>query len=148
MARFTLTKEIAASPDRVFAVFSDLESAPDNLSGVNKLEVLTDGPVGKGTRFRETRTIFKREATEEMEITAFAPGKGYAVEAESCGAHYRTEFRFQPTAAGTRVEMDLDSRPITFMAKLMSPLAVIMTRPMKKLMDKDLEELKTVAERV
>ena len=52
----------------VFAVFTDLHRAAERIRGIERLEVLTDGPVGKGTRFRETRIMFRREATEEHRV--------------------------------------------------------------------------------
>ena len=146
MARITLTKDIEAQPERVFAVFTDFEKAPQAVTGIERLELLTDGPVGKGTRFRETRIMFKREATEEMEITAFDPGQGYTVEAESCGSHFKTDFRFVPIGRGTRVEMEVDCKPTTFMAKVMSPISALMMGPMKKCIQKDFDDLRAHVE--
>lgn len=151
MARIALSLDVAAPPGRTFEVFTDLEKAPERVAGIVKLELLTDGPVGKGTHFRETRIMFKREATEEMEITAFEQGKSYAVEAESCGAHFKTVFTFTPFTptsgdAGTRVDMLTETRALTFFAKLMTPLGALMIAPMKKVMLADMQALKTAAE--
>ncbi len=147
MAGFKLTKRVGAPPERVFAIYTDLANAEERLSGVTRLEMLTDGPVREGTRFRETRIVFKREATEEMEITRFDPGRGYSVEADSCGAHYRTDFRFSPDGDGTRVDVEFTSKPVTFAAKLMSPLGALMKGPMIKLFERDLDDLNAHAER-
>lgn len=146
-AQFLLTKQIAAPVERVFDVFADLSKTSERISGIKKLEILTPGPVGKGTRFRETRIMFGKEATETMEITDFQPGRSYSVECNGCGAQYFTRFDFQPRDGGTFVEMFFKCTPISFFAKLMGLFAGMMMGTMKKVMDKDLEELKAAAER-
>jgi len=147
MARLALSLDVGAPPERTFDVFTDLEKAPDRVEGIVKLDILTDGPVGKGTRFRETRIMFRREATEEMEITEFETGKRYAVEAESCGAHFKTTFTFAASSTGTRVDMVTETRALTFFARLMSPLGALMMAPMKKVMLADMKNLKAAAEK-
>ena len=147
MARFTTTKRIEAPQAAVFGVFSDLDRAEDRLSGVVRLERLTDGPVGKGTRFRETRVMFKKEATEVLEITDFEPPQRYTVGCESCGCLYTTTFHFVPNGNVTDVEVEMEARPVSFMAKLTAPLMGLMfSKAMQKCFDKDLEELKQAAE--
>ncbi|MHC4429783.1 MAG: SRPBCC family protein, partial [Planctomycetota bacterium] len=147
MARFTTTKRIEAPQAAVFQLFADMNRAADHLSGVVRLEKLTDGPVGKGTRFRETRVIFKKEATEELEITDFDPPRSYTVGCESCGCTYSTTMHFVPNGNVTDVEVEMESRPVTFMAKIMSPFTnLMMSKLMQKCFDKDLEDLKKVAE--
>jgi carbon monoxide dehydrogenase subunit G len=146
MAQFSIGKHVEATREEVFAVASDFHNAANNIRGIDELEVLTDGPIGVGTRFRETRVMFGKRSTEEMEITAFNPPEGYTVEADSCGAHYRAEYRFIPDIAGTHLRVTFEARPVTVLAKLMSPLALLMTGPMKKCIDADLEDLKDAAE--
>jgi uncharacterized protein YndB with AHSA1/START domain len=102
MPALTFTTEFAAPRERVFAAFTDLEHAAENVAAIVRVEVLTDGPVGRGTRFRETRVMFRREATEELEITAFDPPQSYTVEADSCGTHWRTTFQFSQIDAETK----------------------------------------------
>ena len=148
MARFTIGKHVEATRDEVFAVASDVRHAAENIRGIERMEVLTDGPIGVGTRFRETRVVFGKESTEEMEITAFKPPEGYTVEADTCGAHYRVEYRLIPDIAGTHLRVTVDARPVTLLAKLMSPLAILMTGSMKKCVDANLEDIKTAAEAV
>jgi len=147
MARCEMTVHVDAPADRTFEVFSDLRRAPERIPDIISLEVLSEGPVGVGTRFRETRKVFGKEATEEMEVVAYEPGRVYAVECESCGARYRSEFTFRGGASGgTDVEMSMRVTPLSMMAKLMSPLAGMAMGSMKKAIGRDLEALKAVAE--
>jgi hypothetical protein len=146
MASFTLTKQVAAAPATVFAVFSDLEHAAGRVTAISKLDLVTPGPVAVGTRFRETRKMFGKDWTEEMEITALDPGRSYEVTARSCGAEFRTLFQFAPEGSGTRVEVHLTPRALSLFAKLMKPLSWLMMGTMKKCVDQDLEDLKKAAE--
>ena len=141
MVSLQCTRTIAAPVGRVFETFTDLRNAPKRVPAILRLEVLTEGPIGKGTRFRETRKMFGKEATEEMEITEFDRDRSYSVAASSCGALYATRFDFRPEGQGTRVDFVFSATPTTFFAKLFSPLMKIMVGPMKKLVEDDLTSL-------
>ncbi len=142
-----VSKQIQAGVEEVFAIFADLENAAERITEIIKLDMLTEGPVGLGTRWRETRMMFKREATEEMEITAFDPPNGYTVEAESHGSHYRTELRFVPHGEGTKATMTFYAQPLTLMAKIMGVLTAPMMRgTLEKCLHKDMDDLKRYLE--
>jgi hypothetical protein len=142
----TLTTRVAAPVREVFALFTDFAHAAGRVRGIKKVEVLTPGPVGVGTRFRETRVLFNREATEEMEVTAFEPGRGYTLGCQSCGAVYASAFRFEPDGDGTLVTLDFEARARSLLAKLMAPLSFLMMGTVKKCIRQDLDDLKKVAE--
>ncbi len=144
--KFETEVEVAAPLDTVWDVFSDLERAAERIQGITKIDMLTPAPMGKGTRWRETRTMFGKEATEEMEITAFDAPRSYVAEAESCGAHYSSKFNFEEQDQGVRVRMLMETRPLTFMARLMTPLGFLFAGSMKKMMRRDMEDLKRAAE--
>ena len=137
---------VAAPPERVFAAATDLANLPETMSGIDSVEVLSDGPFGAGTRWRETRTLYGRQATEEMWVTGFDPPRSYVVEAESHGAHYRTEITFAPEGDGTRVTFVFGARPVSFVARLFSIFSGMMMKGVKKALAQDLEDLKRVAE--
>ena len=146
MPSVEVTTTIAASPERVFEVATDLASLPDTMSGIDSVEVLGDGPFGAGTRWRETRTLYGKQATEEMWVTGFDPPRSYVVEAESHGAHYRTEITFVPEGERTRVTFVFGARPLNLVARLFSVLGGLMLKSVKKALEQDLEDLKRTAE--
>lgn len=146
MTGFTIRKQIAAPRETVFEVATDFEHAADLMRGITKAEVLTEGPVGQGTRIRETRVMFGREATEEMELTAYEPPERYVMTCENHGCRYTTLFEFLPRDAGTEVALTFDAEPRTFSAKLMSVLMRFMMSGCRKEVEKDLEDLKVAAE--
>ena len=149
MVAFTIEKTIDAPVEAVFARASDVRSWADHIDGIERVEVLTDGPIGVGTRFRETRVIFKKEATEEMEITAFEPPRRYALTAVSCGCRYETEVTCEPEGASgkkTVVRMTFEATPLSFVAKVMSVLMRPMMKTMVKSCARDLDDLKSSIE--
>lgn len=146
MAKIELSTQINAPVDRVFDLFTDFERMSERVPQIKRLEVLTEGPVGKGTRFRETRVMFGKEATETLEVTDFQPGRRCAIGCDTCGSRFETVFTFRPQGGGTLVEQVTTCTPLTFMAKVMTPLSLMMMGPMKKAMQGDLDTMKRVAE--
>lgn len=147
MAGFKTEKLIAAPPERVFAASSDFASAADTISAIEKMEVLTEGPVGVGTKFRETRKMFGKEAKETMEVTEFEPPRRYVLIANSHGSIYRSEYTFEPEGAGTRVTLSFEATPQTFMAKVLGVIFRLFLKKMISMCDADLEDLKNHVER-
>ena len=137
---------VNAPPERVFALATDFEHAAERVSAIVRMEMLTDGPVGLGTRFRETRVMFKREATEEMTVVEWEPPLRYVLGAESCGSRYRSELRCTPEGEGTRFSMSFEAEPQTFFAKVMGFLMKGMIKKMGEMCLKDLEDIGRAAE--
>ena len=117
------------------------------MPAIERVEVLTPGPMGVGTRFRETRRMMGREATEEMTVTAFDPPRGYTLGAQSHGCRYRTELRFEPSGSGTRMVFDFQAEPLTFGAKAMMLLMKPMMKKAAQMCAKDLEAIAAHVER-
>lgn len=147
MRDIELSERIAAPIDTVWEVFTDLAGAADHIRGIDSIELLTSGPMQLGTRWRETRTMYGREATEEMEVTAFEPPERYVVEAESHGANYRSEYRFRADGGATEVATTFAATPTGLFGRIMG---VVMGRAMAKsvasALEDDLRDLKRVAE--
>ena len=147
MQPITASKRLNAPLDTVWEVMADFENAADRIQAIVKLEVLTDGPVGLGTRFRETRIMFKKEATEEMEITVWDPPNSYTTEADGCGCHYTTVITCEGDGDGTRVTTSMSIVPTSTFGKIMSALTGWMMKgACAKAFAKDLEDLKAFVE--
>jgi len=148
MPSFTTTTRINAPAPRVFEMLSDFAGAPQRISAIKRIEMLTPGPVGVGTRFKETRVMFGREASEVMEISRFDPHRGYELSCTSCGCTYRSEFQITPVAGNASdVTMSFDAQPQTFLAKVMGVLMRPMMGAMTRCIMKDLSEIKAALER-
>ena len=146
MSTLKLHTQIDAAPQEVFDVLTDIPRMGERIGGVVNIEMLTDGPVGVGTRFKETRIMFKREAAEEFEVTEMAPPARLVLVAESCGCRYVCTHRLAPEAEGTRLELEMQITPLGLVARLMSPLNFLMAGTMKKAIQQDLDDLKAAVE--
>ena len=138
----TVRERIAAPPEKVFAVASDFAGAAERIDGILRVEMLTPGPLAVGTRFRETRKMFGKEASEEMTVVELDAPRRYVLLAESHGSRYRSELRFEPEGAGTEIVMTFRGEPLTLAAKVMSVLMKPMLESMVKLCARDLADLK------
>ena len=148
MKPITVTREIDAPPERVWAVITDLEGSSEVIAAIDKVEVLTPGPFAVGTTWRETRTMFGRSATEEMTVSDVNPGHGYTVVADSSGVHYTSSFIVEPSSGGSRLTMtfggEATSRGARAMGALMAPF---MRSSMTKALARDLGDIAAAAER-
>ncbi|WP_181243365.1 SRPBCC family protein [Glaciihabitans tibetensis] len=132
------------------AVF-DFIAAPQNalkvVQSVQSMVKITDGPIGVGTRFRETRLMKgplknDREQQAELEVVAYEPGEKYAVKNVTEGIETVYEYTFVPEANGTRVELDCVVTA-SGAKRMMLPLVVAV---LKKEDGDHLERLKRVVE--
>lgn len=147
MAVFEASTHIDAPTARVYDIITDLEGAQERVEGIKALEVLTDGGFGVGTRFKETRVMFGKEATEEMEISEVNPGKSYATKAESCGCRYHTVVAVEPDGEGSRLSMTMESTPMTLLGKIMGGvMSILLKKMLRKCIEADLADIKRAAE--
>jgi hypothetical protein len=146
MYGFQLSTHVSAPIETVFRLAADFAETPGRIKLIKRVEMLTPGPVGVGTRFRETREFMKREATEEMEVTAFDAPRSYTLVCRSHGCLFESHFRFEPDGNGTRMTLACNNQALTLGAKLMSPLAWLMQGTIKKCVEQDLADIKSAAE--
>ena len=141
--KITAEETINAPIEKVFEVFSDIGKIEERITDIVKSEILSDTKEGLGTRWRETRVMFGKEATEEMEITGFESPKSYKVEAKSHGMHYISTYHFESVDENTtKVTLEFMGKPLTFGARLMSAMFFFMQGSTKKAFQKDMAELK------
>jgi len=131
----------------VFAAVADIPAWPQFISGIESVEMLIGGPVAAGMRFRETRVMFGRRATEEMMVAEIAPPRRLVLTALNHGAAYRVEHLLEPAGAHTRLRLVFEGRPVTLVARLLMPLGLLFRGAVKHQLAADLADLKREAER-
>jgi carbon monoxide dehydrogenase subunit G len=148
MRELTVSQEVDAAPEAVWALITDLDNFEPTISAIEKVERLDGGDgFGVGTRWRETRTMFGRTATEEMEVTSIDHGRSYTTEADSHGTHYRTTMSVAPVGADrTRLSTAFGAEPHGFMAKVLAATAGrLFERSTRKALEQDLAEIAAAA---
>ena len=145
----TLTQHINASPEKVWAVLSDIPGSAGTLSGINAIQMLSEGPYGEGTRWKETRTMMGRQETVEMWVSQTDPPRSTTVKALQGGADYTTRFSLAERDGGTDLTLTFGAEVLkpTFLSKvamaLFGKIGMSITR---KALSKDLAEIAAKAE--
>lgn len=139
---------IQAPPGRVWETMTDLAAWESVLSGVERVEVLSPGGFGVGTRWRETRRMFGKEATEEMWVTACEPAERYMVEAESHGTRYISELRLLTAGPETTtVRMSFTAVPPGGVKGLLAKAAgALGARAVRQAITRDLDDVARAVE--
>jgi len=151
--RMFLSTLIDAPQEAAFAAVSDFPNAANMIDGINSIEMLSqanDGSaIGVGTRFKESRTMFGKEAVEEMEVTEYDPPRAYTLSAVSCGVKFDSrvtcleETPGDGRGGGCRVSYDIKTEPQTLVARIVGPvMGLFMKGAMRKAMEKDLADIK------
>lgn len=144
----TVERQIAASPERVWDLITNIEGWPNTISSIVAVERLDGGAgFGEGTRWRETRRVLKREGTEEMWVSAIDPGHSYTVEAENHGVRYISTFTVVPAAGGSRLVLGFSGHATGRQGFLSRFLARLGMKAVRQGLEKDLADIARAAER-
>lgn len=142
MATVTVTEQIAAPTDTVFASFTDIDRVSRYVSGIKALEMLTPGDFRLGTRWRETREVLGRLDTAEMEVTSYEKPRAYTITHYKGGARIDTKFSFVPFGTGTKVTIafELDNQGLP--PGLLTPVGWAIAGKVRDVLTQDLADLK------
>lgn len=142
-------KEIHASPERVYAVLTDLDAMAKWMPNFVGVERLTDGPFGPGTEFRETRKMFGKEATEHFEVKEVVPNERVRLFVDGTkGASKRGayDFTYHLRGHGDHTHLVLEGR-IDGGGWFMELIGKLFAGPMKKAFLNDMNALAAYIER-
>jgi carbon monoxide dehydrogenase subunit G len=150
----TLSQHINASPDEVWAVISDIPGSAATLSGVDSIQMLSEGAYGEGTRWKETRTMMGRAETVELWVSQAEPPSpvragSATVKALQGGADYTTRFMLAGGGGGTDLTLTFGAEVLkpTLMSKIMMVLfGKIGMSITRKALAKDLADIAAKAE--
>ena len=139
---------INRSVEDVWKVITDFRNCPEFIESIISLEVLDDPKdTLVGFKWKETRIMFGKEATETMWITDYADNDYYQTRAESHGAIYVSKLSVSPDGEGTKLTMSFSSKAVSFVAKFFAVLMGFMFKgSMKKAITKDLTDIKAFLE--
>jgi hypothetical protein len=152
MSTVAVTRLVEAPVHAVWSVFTDLPRRCEWLSTVTEVELLTPGPFGAGTVWRETRTMADgAEITEEFRVRESVVPEKFVVASPGIGADYRMTYTFVPVLegrhrGGTMVTVVQDGAPTApagrFLALVFGGLAA---RTVEGALRRDLDDLAAVA---
>lgn len=147
--RVTVETEIGAPLMDVWRVVTDIENAAATIKAIQKIEVLERPQSGvAGLKWRETRTMFGKAATEVMWVTEAVEGSHYLTRAESHGSVYKTRVALEDRRGKTGLVMTFEGEPQSLGAKIMWGLTGFLFKgATRKALAKDLADIKAALER-
>jgi carbon monoxide dehydrogenase subunit G len=141
--------QISAPRAKVWAAITDIENCTDMISSIIDLDILnlpTDTIVD--LKWKETRKMFGKEATETMWITDFVENEYYCTRAESHGSVYITKFSLKEVDGITRLTMSFTAEAQSIFVKMISTImSLFIENAIKKELFKDLVNIKKYVEK-
>ncbi len=146
---FSTETRIKATSTQVFEAITDLEGWQNWMPNFVAVEKLTEGDIGIGTEWKETRKMFGKAASEVFEVTAYDPPNRLGLRVDGTrGTTGKGEFLFDyellSDGGATLMQMTGEVNIPGFMAKVMGKLFF---GAMKKAIDKDHAALKDYVEK-
>ncbi|MEP7247909.1 MAG: SRPBCC family protein [Gammaproteobacteria bacterium] len=144
MANVKVSSDIGAPVDVVFGCFTDIQQAPQNVSGIKQIELLTPGGFSLGTRWRETREVLGRNDDAEMEVTSFEKNHSYTITHQKGGVRITATFLFEPIPnASTRVSIEFALHASGLPPGLLAPVEWAVSGKVREVLTADLEDLRS-----
>lgn len=145
--RVTVKQQIKADIDSVFSFISHPEGYPEAIDGILKVEILSEQKSGLGCRFKETRMMYGKEASEIMEFSKVEAPYLLESTAASHGASYRSWHKLsQVDDAVVELELGFEGIAQSFSAKIFSILSIFFVGGIRKALEADLLNLKEYLE--
>ncbi len=104
MNRFSLTTDIPAAPDRVWAILADVERWPEWTPSVSRIRRLDPGPLGVGSRARIHQP---RLLPATWRILELAEGRRFTWVTGGPGIRAVAEHSVEPIDRGSRVTLSV-----------------------------------------
>jgi len=146
MPSFSVRRRIDAPVERVFAAACDFAAAPGRIRSVLRVELLTPAPVGLGTRLRQARLLLGQRVTEELEVVAFDPPRGFTLAFDRHGCRFATAAVLTASGGGTEFELQLSVTPLTATARLVAAALEPLATAVAEECGRDLDDLKAAVE--
>jgi hypothetical protein len=103
MNGFEFSEHFAKPPKEVFELVSNPTEGSKAMDNIKESKKITDGPIGVGTIFRETRLMNGKEASTDLLVSAHEPTAHVAISTEVEGIKVEYHYYLSAEAGGTRV---------------------------------------------
>jgi len=149
MDEIIVEERIEAPPDVVWAVITNIENAADVISGISVIvHPFDDRDFDVGFTWRETRRMFGKDTTEEMQVVAVDDGRSYDVESDSHGTRYFSTTSVLPDGDGCVLRMAFRGEAQNTLSKVMgATLGRLFEGPTRRAIQQDLRDIAAEAQR-
>lgn len=123
MPVFENTVTIQKPAEEIFAFLADFENIPMWNYAIEETSKTSAGPVGVGTRYRQTRSVPSR-STEDFEVTVFEPASRLAIQGQIGPFQATISYVLEAKTGATTLVNSVELHPSQVMSKLLAPLAI------------------------
>jgi len=141
--KFTNTITINRGPGEVFAFLAQFENVPLWNYAISETRKVTSGPVGVGSRYRQTRTL-PTPGAETFEVTEFEPDRRLSIDGALGPLRGEVTYLLAPAGTATVLTNTMNLQP-SGPLRLVAPLAV---SRVKSAVAANLETLQRILEAV
>jgi len=144
VARWVVTRTIAAPVDRVFSTVADIAQFSRAIPQIVRVEYLSDVRSGVGTRFRETRLMKSKEITTELEVTEWVGDDHVRLLADSHGTVWDSVFMVRQEQGATVLTLTMDALAGGLIPRLMT---FFIRGMVQRALEGDMDSVKAFCER-
>jgi hypothetical protein len=141
MQTFANTVTIQRPAAEVFAFLADFENIPKWNYAIEETHKSSAGPVGVGTRYRQTRSVPSR-SVEGFEVTVYEPAR-LGIQGQIGPFQAQISYELEAAAGATRLVNNVELDPSPAALRLIAPLAA---PKIKAAVAQNLGQLKLVLE--
>ncbi len=136
--------EIEKPLEDVWKAIIDFENCSNYIESIVDLEIINQPKDTLiGFKWKETRIMFGKKATEIMWITDYIENEYYQTRAENHGTIYKSKLSVEPVGKNTKLTMSFSGEAQSFFVKILSLcMGFMMKGSMKKAIAKDLNDIK------
>jgi hypothetical protein len=142
-----VTRRIAAPLDVVWSTITDVGRYPERVRSYVHVEYLTPERSGVGASWRQTRTVFGREHSQQLRIVGWEPPGYLKTAARESGAVYTTRYRLTDANGSTEVTVLFEVSATNVIGAIIQRLlGARLLGSTREAMERDLADLATAAE--
>ncbi|HEY6836030.1 MAG TPA: SRPBCC family protein [Gaiellaceae bacterium] len=140
MVRVELTVQIARPANDVFALLTDVDRVPEWQASA--VASHADEPIAEGVRIHERRHFLGHDAHTELEVTAFVPGRRFALRTLRGPVKLSIDHELVERDGGTSLHVTAEGKPQGLL-RLAGPAVTARAR---QELHRDFERLKAILE--
>lgn len=122
MQTFENTVTIQKPAKEVFAFLADFANIPMWNYAIEETSKASPGPVGVGTRYRQTRSVPSR-SVEGFEVTVYEPARRLTIQGQIGHFQAKVSYLLEAAAGATRLVNNVELDPSPAALRLVAPLA-------------------------
>jgi Polyketide cyclase / dehydrase and lipid transport len=145
--KVVVTVECLAPPEVVFAANVDIPNWPRFIDSVEKVGILTPGPVAVGTRFRATRLVGGQPQSRELKLAVMDSPWRLVFMGDDLGLRRVLTSEIVPHGSGSRLTLTFQTVPLTFGARLRGAFSFLSRFGVRRQLRRDLKDFAREADR-